>query len=109
MCITVFCLYYVPTTTPYKRGHLLTVFANKQLNDLVGFVVALVALKVCSRRSLQYLPMLTPEANALLTDFSDDRLPKGPLVRVAESAALGRLLQRRVPAGLGDQYLLAVR
>ena len=53
--------------------------------------------------------MLTPEANALFTDFSDDRLPKGPLVRVAESAALGRLLQRRVPAGLGDQYLLAVR
>lgn len=73
------------------------------MNDLIGFIVALVAVivspgtQVC--RPLQ------------LTECPDIRavaLARRPLIWLAKGPSAGSLLQWRVPSGFGNQHLLAV-
>jgi hypothetical protein len=82
---------------------LLILTSSGKLNDLVGFIVALVALKV--RGSINHLSRSI--TNGLNSGIGTPRLTSSTLLWLAKGTATGRVLQRRLPSRTWSQHLLA--
>lgn len=73
------------------------------MNDLVGFIVALVALRVCLALSLE---IWTPNWLSA-QDLTASRHAQGLIFRMATSSIARSILQRCLPSRTGHEHLFA--
>ena len=84
---------------------LLKLTSSRKLNDLVGFIVALVALKVGG----SIIQFSGSQSNSLSLGIRTARFTSSTLLWLAKSSVARRVLQRRFPSRAWHQHLLAGR